>query len=333
LSLCVGLVMGPILIPILRKLKFGQSVRDDGPQSHLKKQGTPTMGGVMFFFTLIFGVVFFAHNSLIAWYLLFAALGYGLIGFVDDYIKIIKHRSLGLTAMQKIVAQVFLSGVLIFTALKGLGISTDVVIPGTGVVWKMGMWYIPFAFILLIGTTNAVNLTDGLDGLASGVTLIVATGFGLVAYQMQLSAAAVFAAAMVGSCLSFLVYNKYPAKIFMGDTGSFVLGGGIAALAIVTKTELLLPIFGAIYVAEALSDIIQVLAFKIKKKRVFRMAPLHHHFELGGWKEQKVVLVFWSCAAFMVLLGLVLFLLTDIKVMYYPQEENDFIFTIISMLG
>ena len=312
ISLCVGMIMGPLLIPALHRLKFGQSVRDDGPKSHLKKQGTPTMGGVIFFFTLTLGGIFLAKDSVTFWFLLATALGFGLIGFVDDYIKIVKHRSLGLTAWQKIIAQVVLSAVLTYVALNVLGIGTQLIIPGTSIVIDLGWGYIPLVMILLIGTTNAVNLTDGLDGLAAGVTLIVATGFGLIGYISNFFSATLFAAVLVGSCLSFLFFNLHPAKIFMGDTGSFVLGGAIAALAIVTKTELFLPIMGAVYVAEVLSDIIQVSVYKRKKKRVFRMAPLHHHFELGGWKEQKVVYTFWMAAAIAVLIGLILYLLTDI---------------------
>ena len=304
--------MGPLLIPALHRLKFGQSVRDDGPKSHLKKQGTPTMGGVIFFFTLTLGGIFLAKDSVTFWFLLATALGFGLIGFVDDYIKIVKHRSLGLTAWQKILAQVVLSAVLTYAALNILGIGTEIIIPGTTIVIDLGWGYIPFVMILLIGTTNAVNLTDGLDGLAAGVTLIVATGFGLIGYISNFFSATLFAAVLIGSCLSFLFFNLHPAKIFMGDTGSFVLGGAVAALAIVTKTELFLPIMGVVYVAEVLSDIIQVSVYKRKKKRVFRMAPLHHHFELGGWKEQKVVYTFWMAAAIAVLIGLVLYLLTDI---------------------
>ena len=270
------------------------------------------MGGVIFFFTLTLGGIFLAKDSVTFWFLLATALGFGLIGFVDDYIKIVKHRSLGLTAWQKILAQVVLSAVLTYAALNILGIGTEIIIPGTSIVIDLGWGYIPFVMILLIGTTNAVNLTDGLDGLAAGVTLIVATGFGLIGYISNFFSATLFAAVLVGSCLSFLFFNLHPAKIFMGDTGSFVLGGAVAALAIVTKTELFLPIMGVVYVAEVLSDIIQVSVYKRKKKRVFRMAPLHHHFELGGWKEQKVVYTFWMAAAIAVLIGLVLYLLTDI---------------------
>lgn len=315
ISFCIGMIMGPLLIPALHRLKFGQSIRDDGPKTHLKKQGTPTMGGVIFFFTITLGGIFLAKDSLTFWFLLASALGFGLIGFVDDYIKIVKHRSLGLTPGQKIAAQLVLSAGLAYMAVEKLHISTQIIIPATAVVFNLGWFYIPFVMFILIGTTNAVNLTDGLDGLASGVTLIVATGFGLIGYVSNFYSATLFAAVIVGSCLSFLFFNMHPAKIFMGDTGSFVLGGAVAALAIVTKTELFLPILGAVYVAEVLSDIIQVGVYKKTKKRVFRMAPLHHHFELGGWKEQRVVYTFWAAAAVAVIIGLVLYLLTDVGAM------------------
>ena len=315
ISFCIGMILGPLLIPALHRLKFGQSIRNDGPQTHLKKQGTPTMGGVIFFFTMTLGGIFLAKGSMTFWFLLASALGFGFIGFVDDYIKIVKHRSLGLTPWQKIAMQLVISAGLAYAAVKVLHISTQLIIPATSIVFDLGWFYIPFVMFLLIGTTNAVNLTDGLDGLASGVTLIVATGFGLIGYISNFYSATLFAAVVVGSCLSFLFFNLHPAKIFMGDTGSFVLGGAVAALAIVTKTELFLPILGAVYVAEVLSDIIQVSVYKKTKKRVFRMAPLHHHFELGGWKEQKVVYTFWTAAVIAVVVGLILYMLTDVGAM------------------
>ena len=315
IAFAVGIVLGKLLLPLLHKLKFGQNINELAPEAHKKKQGTPTMGGVIFFFTITLGGIFLAKDSLTFWFLLASALGFGLIGFVDDYIKIVKHRSLGLTPGQKIAAQLVLSAGLAYMAVEKLHISTQIIIPATAVVFNLGWLYIPFVMFILIGTTNAVNLTDGLDGLASGVTLIVATGFGLIGYVSNFYSATLFAAVIVGSCLSFLFFNMHPAKIFMGDTGSFVLGGAVAALAIVTKTELFLPILGAVYVAEVLSDIIQVSVYKKTKKRVFRMAPLHHHFELGGWKEQRVVYTFWAAAAVAVIIGLVLYLLTDVGAM------------------
>ena len=304
ISLTVCLVIGPVLIPALQRLKFGQSIRSDGPERHLQKQGTPTMGGVMFFFSLILGSVFLAGDSYLTYFLLACALGFGLIGFIDDYIKIVKKRSLGLTAKQKIVGQLVLSIGLSIAAVNMLHISTEVLIPIIGGSVEFGMLYIPFLIFLLVGTTNAVNLTDGLDGLASGVTLIVALGYTLIGVLQGQIAVIVFGAALAGSCLGFLVFNHHPAKVFMGDTGSLLLGGAVAALAIMTKTELLLPLIGIIYVSEVVSDIIQVGVYKWKKVRVFKMAPLHHHFELCGWSETKVVRVFWAVTAIAVLLTL-----------------------------
>ena len=310
LSLGTCLVIGPVMIPALRRLKFGQSVRNDGPQRHLQKQGTPTMGGVMFFFSLILGTIFLARDNYIGYYLLLFTLGFGLIGFVDDYIKIVKKRSLGLTAGQKIVAQLGFSCLLIFLALRFLRISTEVMIPIIGVTIDLGWLYAPFLVFLMVGTTNAVNLTDGLDGLASGVTMIVALGYTLIGILCQQYAVVIFGAALVGSCLGFLVFNHYPAKVFMGDTGSLALGGAVAALAIVTKTELFLPLIGIVYVAEAFSDVIQVGVYKWKHVRVLKMAPLHHHFELCGWSEWKVVRVFWAITAAAVLLTLLCYNIT-----------------------
>lgn len=310
ISLGTCLVIGPVMIPALRRLKFGQSVRTDGPQRHLQKQGTPTMGGVMFFFSLTLGVIFLARENYIGYFLLLFTLGFGLIGFIDDYIKIVKKRSLGLTAKQKLAGQLGLSCILAFIALQWLQISTEVMIPLTGWTVDLGWLYVPFFIFLVVGTTNAVNLTDGLDGLASGVTMIVALGYTLMGVMSNQYSVVIFGAALMGSCLGFLVFNHYPAKVFMGDTGSLALGGAVAALAIVTKTELLLPLIGIIYVAETVSDIIQVAVYKRTKKRVFKMAPLHHHFELSGWSETKVVRVFWAVTAAAVLLTLLCYHIT-----------------------
>ena len=306
-SLAVCLILGPIVIPALRRLKFGQSVRDDGPQSHLQKQGTPTMGGVMFFVSLFIGTVFWVKGDLSILYLLLFAMGFGVIGMMDDYIKIVKHRSLGLTAKQKMIGQFGLSAVLLLVGMLFFGVDSTVNIPFVNVNWNMGILYIPFFLVLAIGTTNAVNLTDGLDGLAAGTTLVVSVGYVIIAAMAGKMTCAVFATAVAGTCLGFLVFNHYPAKIFMGDTGSLMLGGAVAGLAIMTDTEFLLPIIGIIYVAEVISDIIQVSVYKATKKRVFRMAPLHHHFELGGWSEWKVVSVFWTVTAVAALLCVLLF--------------------------
>ncbi|MFZ5944151.1 MAG: phospho-N-acetylmuramoyl-pentapeptide-transferase [Bacillota bacterium] len=298
------LVLGPFLIPALRRLKFGQSVRDDGPKRHLQKQGTPTMGGVMFLFSLTLGTVFVAQESLITYVLLIFTLGYGLIGFIDDYIKIIKKRSLGLKARDKLIGQLILSVLLAWSAVNYLGRGTQLLVPFIGNTFDLGVFYIPFVVFVAIGTTNAVNLTDGLDGLAAGITLFVSLGYVLLGFSEELFSITVFSAALVGSCLGFLFFNIHPAKVFMGDTGSLALGGAIAALAVFTKTELFLPIIGGVYVLEALSVIMQVISFKLTGQRIFLMSPLHHHFELKGWSEERVVLTFWTAAALLVVAGL-----------------------------
>jgi len=304
ISTAACFIIGPLLIPALKRFKFGQSVRDDGPKRHLVKQGTPTMGGVMFLFSLTLGTVFIAKDSLVTYVLLLFTLGYGLIGFIDDYIKIVKKRSLGLKARDKIIGQFILSSILAWVAVNYLGRGTDLVIPFLGSSINLGWAYLPFVVFLAIGTTNAVNLTDGLDGLAAGITLFVALGYVLIGFTEQLYSITIFSAALVGSCFGFLFFNIYPARVFMGDTGSLALGGAIAGLAVLTKTELLLPILGAVYVLETLSVIIQVISFKLTGQRVFLMSPLHHHYELKGWSEQKVVFTFWTVAAIFVVLGL-----------------------------
>ena len=298
--------MGPFLIPALKRFKFGQSIRSDGPERHLQKQGTPTMGGVIFFFSLTLGTIFIAKASFATIILLLFTLGYGLIGFIDDFIKIVQRRSLGLKARDKILGQLILSVLLAVVVTNYLGRGTELVIPFLGTSIDLGWAYIPFVIFMAIGTTNAVNLTDGLDGLAAGITLFVALGFVLLGVQQNLYSVTIFSAALVGSCLGFLFFNIHPARVFMGDTGSLALGGAIAALAIITRTELFLPILGGVYVIETLSVIIQVISFQLTGKRVFLMSPLHHHFELKGWSEQKVVFTFWMVAAVFVVLGLMI---------------------------
>ncbi|NMA01007.1 MAG: phospho-N-acetylmuramoyl-pentapeptide-transferase [Clostridia bacterium] len=300
------LLMGPFLIPALKRFKFGQSIRSDGPERHLQKQGTPTMGGVIFFFSLTLGTIFIAKASFATIILLLFTLGYGLIGFIDDFIKIVQRRSLGLKARDKILGQLILSVLLAVVVTNYLGRGTELVIPFLGTSIDLGWAYIPFVIFMAIGTTNAVNLTDGLDGLAAGITLFVALGYVLLGVQQNLYSVTIFSAALVGSCLGFLFFNIHPARVFMGDTGSLALGGAIAALAIITRTELFLPILGGVYVIETLSVIIQVISFQLTGKRVFLMSPLHHHFELKGWSEQKVVFTFWMVAAVFVVLGLMI---------------------------
>ncbi|MDA8213462.1 MAG: phospho-N-acetylmuramoyl-pentapeptide-transferase [Clostridia bacterium] len=305
LSALLTVLTGPILIPFLHRLKFGQNIRHDGPQRHLQKAGTPTMGGVMFLAGLVVAVLAMSSRTPELWVLLGVTLSHGLLGFTDDFIKVVQKRSLGLRAKEKILGQTLVALFLAYTAAYPLKLGTGIVIPFSGAVLDFGfVAYFILIWFVVVGASNTVNLTDGLDGLAAGITVITATAFTLIALMVGKPEVAVFGAALAGGCLGFLKYNAHPARVFMGDTGSLALGGGLAAMAVLTKTELLLPIIGGVYVAEGLSVIIQVISFQSTGKRVFRMSPLHHHFELGGWSEQKVVRTFWLASAVCSLVGL-----------------------------
>ena len=284
-------LIGPVLIPYLHKLKFGQSIRECGPASHMKKSGTPTMGGLMMLAALVLALCWgkFTPHVLMA---LVLTLGHAVIGFIDDYIKVVMKRNLGLTAKQKFLLQFILAGAYVYFAETHLQ-NTNLWVPLVNITFDFGWAYYALAFILLVGTTNAVNLTDGLDGLVSFVSVPVTLAYAFIAYMQGMLDVSGFALGLTGACLGFLLFNRHPAQVFMGDTGSLALGGGVAALALLTNTELLLVIIGGVYVAEATSVIIQVAYFRLTGgKRFFRMAPLHHHFELGGWKEGKVVEIF-----------------------------------------
>lgn len=288
--LCAAI--GPMLIPYLHRLKFGQSIRDCGPQSHMKKSGTPTMGGLMMIVALLVSIFMWGDVNPQIVIALTLFVGHGIIGFIDDYIKVVKKRNLGLTAKQKFLFQFIIAGMYIYYA-ETHAPSTTLWVPGVDMNIDLGWAYYVLVFLLLVGTTNAVNLTDGLDGLASFVTLPVALVYAVIAFLYGLQSLSAFAMGVAAVCLGFLLFNRHPAQVFMGDTGSLALGGAIAALALLTHTELLLVLLGGVYVAEASSVIIQVLYFRLTGgKRFFRMAPLHHHFELGGWREVKVVRVF-----------------------------------------
>ena len=307
IALVICLVSGPFLIPFLERLKFGQQVRSDGPQTHLQKAGTPTMGGLMLFLSMGFSLFWLNEFNLFLGSLFFVFWGFGCIGFLDDFIKIVLKRPLGLRAYQKIIGQTLISGLFIYFTLNYLGRGTTIFIPGWALSFNLGWLYPCFALLVIIGTVNAVNLTDGLDGLAAGVTAFAALGYFFIGKIIQFPEISLFSIALLGSCLGFLFFNIYPARIFMGDTGSLALGGALGGLAILTKTELLLVILGGIYVLEALSVILQVLYFKYTKgRRLFLMAPLHHHFELKGWSERQVVFAFWGGAALFTLAALLL---------------------------
>lgn len=317
LSFIVTAMLGPIFIPLLRRLKFGQNVRDDGPARHLQKTGTPTMGGVMF----LIGIAV-AGFSLLRWgiplsgakeglVVLMVTLGYGLVGFLDDFIKIGMKRSLGLRAREKLLGQIILAIGLAVVAVTVLGRGTDIVIPFSGFFVDNGLrldfgmvGFLIFTCLVVVGTSNAVNLTDGLDGLAAGTTVFATLPFIAIGLITGKVGVALVLTAVAGGCAAFLIYNRYPAKVFMGDTGSLALGGALAAAAVLTRSELFLVIVGGVFVLEALSVILQVLSFKTTGKRIFRMSPLHHHFELGGWSENRVVLTFWSVGLLFSFLGL-----------------------------
>lgn len=300
-------LLGPVLIPYLHKLKFGQSIRECGPASHMKKSGTPTMGGLMMLAALVLALFWgkFTPHVLIA---LVLTLGHAIIGFIDDYIKVVMKRNLGLTAKQKFLLQFILAGAYVYFAETHMQ-DTSLWVPLLNITVDFGWAYYALAFILLVGTTNAVNLTDGLDGLVSFVSIPVTLAFAFIAYMQGMLDVSGFALGLTGACVGFLLFNRHPAQVFMGDTGSLALGGGVAALALLTHTELLLVIIGGIYVAEATSVIIQVGYFRMTGgKRFFRMAPLHHHFELGGWNEVKVVQVFTLVSVLLSAVGLWLWL-------------------------
>ncbi len=304
-AFAISAVLGPVIIPFLRKLKFGQTVRDDGPQSHLKKNGTPTMGGLIFLISVILTSCIYMKDYPQIIPILFVTVGYGVIGFLDDYIKIVLKRSEGLTPSQKMFGQILVTGVFAVYMYKFSGISMEMIVPFfPGVTLDLGFLTIPVMFLAVIGTVNGVNFTDGLDGLATSVTIMVAVFFGVVALGVG-SGVWPITAAVIGALLGFLLFNVHPASVFMGDTGSLALGGFVAATAYMLQMPIFILIVGLIYWIEILSVIIQVGYFKISHgKRIFRMAPIHHHFELGGWSETRVVAVFTITTAILCLIGL-----------------------------
>ncbi len=300
----LALVAGPVFIPVLTRMKFGQIVRDDGPKSHLKKTGTPAMGGIIIAVPAVIVSLAFSKDKDMLLVLITTML-FGIIGFIDDFLKIKNRRSLGLRAYQKIILQLLVSVFMAFVASGISQVGTEVLIPFTGKFIDLGILYIPFPVLVLISTVNCVNLTDGLDGLAGGTTVVVLGFFSVIALASKNTGLLVFAGAMIGALLGFLRFNSHPAQVFMGDTGSLALGGAIAALAVITRLPLFILIIGAIYVLEGLSVIIQVAYFKMTGgKRFFKMAPLHHHFELSGWAESKIVAVFIIASIILSLIGI-----------------------------
>lgn len=300
ISFIISVIITKVEIPVLKR-KAGQNIREDGPQSHLSKAGTPSMGGIAIIIaaslTTIGVAVMGKIDGLGCAIILLVFVGFGLIGFFDDYLKVIKKNNLGLRAYQKFGLQTILSVILAVYLANYTEGSTSVYIPFADIYVNFGIWYIPFVVFVVLAMTNAVNLTDGLDGLASGVTAFISLFFAVAGFTYGIVTGAYFCSAMCGACLGFLVFNRNPAKVFMGDTGSLALGGGLAAAAILMKLELLLPIVGLLYVIEALSVVLQVGYFKISGgKRIFKMAPIHHHFEKCGFSEVQVVAGFWIFA-------------------------------------
>lgn len=304
ISFGLSVALGPLIIPFLKRLKVGQTVRDDGPRTHLKKSGTPTMGGILIMASVAVTSVLYMKDYPRIMPILFLTLGFGLIGFLDDYIKVVLKRSMGLRPWQKLLLQILVTGIFAYYLLAVTEIPLTMRIPFVkGYFVNFGWLNLPLLFVVVLGTVNGVNFTDGLDGLASSVTVMVATFFTVAAIGTNAGIAPI-TCAVTGALLGFLLFNVHPATVFMGDTGSLALGGFVAACAYTMQMPLFLPVVGFIYVAEVLSVILQVAYFKLTGgKRILKMAPLHHHFELCGWKETKVVAVFSIVTAMLCLLA------------------------------
>ena len=294
ISFAITVLLCPIFIPILHRMKFGQFIREEGPESHLKKAGTPTMGGIVMLAAFTVSSLAYMLNESQIFPVILLTVGFGFIGFLDDFIKLAKKRSLGLRAWQKLGLQIVLTGYFAYVIMNDYPELTQIIIPFTGgqVVWNLGILFVPFVFIAVLGTVNGANFTDGLDGLATSVTVVIAMFFAIFSLRIE-SPVYLTAMIMIGTLLGFLIFNTYPAKVFMGDTGSLALGGFVAAEAFMLKVPLFIIIVAFIYLAEILSVMIQVSYFKITHgKRIFKMSPIHHHFELSGFEETRVVAIF-----------------------------------------
>lgn len=314
ISFVIAIILGLIIIPILKKLKVGQIERDDGPKSHLKKQGTPTMGGIIMMITMILSVtgtyVFFSvtgridiANKILP--MLILTLGFGVIGFIDDFKKLVLKNTDGLKPKYKMLGLLIISVAFVIYLIQGAHLGTEIFIPFVKTYIEIPLiLYIPFAIIVILATTNAINLTDGIDGLSSSVSAIIVTTLVIIGILIGLPEVSIFGSIIIGAILGFLVFNLHPAKVFMGDTGSLLLGGVISALALYMKMPLILLIIALVPVLETLSVILQVIYYKKTGKRLFKMAPLHHHFELSGWKENKVVIIFSTVTLLLCVIGL-----------------------------
>lgn len=305
ISFGVCVVLCPLLIPFLRRMKFGQFVRQDGPESHLKKSGTPTMGGIVIVLSISITSLFYLKDNSEIIPVLFATIGFGIIGFLDDYIKVVMKRSMGLRAWQKLLGQILVTAVFGYYLVGSVEDVTWMLIPFSGGRYvDISYLFLPMMFIVVLGTVNGSNFTDGLDGLESSVTVLIATFFTVVAIGMK-SGISPICGAVAGSLLAFLMYNVYPAKVFMGDTGSLALGGFVASAAYMLRMPLFILLVALIYLVEVLSVILQVSYFKLTKgKRLFKMAPIHHHFELMGWSETRIVAVFSIITTILCLIAL-----------------------------
>ncbi len=304
IALLVALVLGPLVIPVLHRLKFGQEIREEGPRWHSKKSGTPAMGGIIFILAVFISCLAVYWRDFKVIMLLYLSLAFGVIGFVDDFIKVKMKRNLGLTEIQKLLMQIVASIIFVGVLYGNGAMPTVLLIPFTHIQFQMGLWYLPFAVLVIIASVNAVNLTDGIDGLATCVTVIVMLFFYAAGRVLQNSIAG-FAITVAGACLGFLWFNKHPAKVFMGDTGSLFLGGAVAGMAVISGMPLFLLIAGGIYIIETASVILQVTSFKLTGRRLFKMSPIHHHFEMCGWSEWKIVGVFTAVS---VLLGVIAYI-------------------------
>ena len=307
LAFLITVFLSPLFIPFLKKLKFGQSIREEGPKSHQKKSGTPTMGGIMILLSIIVTTIFmtgrYANMTVETYLLLLVTIGFGIVGFLDDFIKVVMKRNLGLTSKQKLIGQIIIS-VIFYFLYHSFGFSTAITIPVIDYSLDLGVFYVLFVILWLVGFSNAVNLTDGLDGLLSGTAALAVWAYAVLAWDQGQYDVAVFSVSVVGAVLGFLVFNAHPARVFMGDTGSLALGGAIAAISLLTNYELMLLIIGGVFVIETLSVILQVISFKTTGKRIFRMSPIHHHFELCGWSEWRVVVTFWAAGFVLASLGI-----------------------------
>jgi len=320
-ALLISFILGPWLIENLQRMQIGQSIRKVGPESHFIKEGTPTMGGALILLAIMLPTLLWADlSNLYIWVTLLVTAGYGAIGFTDDYLKVVKKNSDGISARQKMFWQLLIALVASLLLYNSEGFDTRLSLPFfKNLQPDLGIFYIPFAMLVMVGASNAVNLTDGLDGLAIGPMIIAASTFLLLAYvagnaklsgYLQITGIqgagelAILCGAMVGAGLGFLWFNSYPAQVFMGDVGSLSLGGSLGVIAVITKNEFVLVLVGGIFVVEALSVIVQVVSFRFWGKRVFRMAPIHHHFELKGWPEPKIIVRFWIISIILALIGL-----------------------------